>query len=295
MPLTKSSELTSGLTFSRITSPAMVGVKFSRMPNSLNTTVTGAGSALTRPESGTRRRRESSLPGRCRRSGSARRGSERRRSTRSAFSTPPIPCVAIEEEEVQEVAEDQLGVGCSSRRKSARRTAASSTARAQSCRSAIRLTGPPAVSILAIHFGEPDLQHHLLALAAARHLQQVDELRLRHRGGRNLRRMRSMILVFETRPDRIVAPSFVPTVTSSPGNSDVQLLFEVRDRLLDDDVVLHARGRSPDDEADRAGRFLPSIRISRGCDDDGVGDVGIRDRDARHVEVGRRARSNGRR
>ena len=40
MPLAKSSELTSGRTFSRITSPAIVGVKFSRTPNSLKTTVT---------------------------------------------------------------------------------------------------------------------------------------------------------------------------------------------------------------------------------------------------------------
>ena len=39
-PLLKSSVLTSGRTFSRMTSPAMVGVKFSRMPNSLNCTVT---------------------------------------------------------------------------------------------------------------------------------------------------------------------------------------------------------------------------------------------------------------
>ena len=40
MPLAKSSVLTSGLTLSRITSPAMVGVKFRRMPNSLKMTVT---------------------------------------------------------------------------------------------------------------------------------------------------------------------------------------------------------------------------------------------------------------
>ena len=40
MPLAKSSVLTSGRTFRRIMSPAIVGVKFSRMPNSLNMTVT---------------------------------------------------------------------------------------------------------------------------------------------------------------------------------------------------------------------------------------------------------------
>ncbi len=34
-PLAKSSELTSGFTCSRMTSPAIVGLKVSRMPNSL--------------------------------------------------------------------------------------------------------------------------------------------------------------------------------------------------------------------------------------------------------------------
>ena len=45
-PLAKSSELTSGITFSRIMSPAIVGVKLRRTPNSLNWTVTRAGRAL---------------------------------------------------------------------------------------------------------------------------------------------------------------------------------------------------------------------------------------------------------
>ena len=40
MPLAKSSVLTSGRTFRRITSPAIVGLKLSRMPNSLKMTVT---------------------------------------------------------------------------------------------------------------------------------------------------------------------------------------------------------------------------------------------------------------
>ena len=40
MPLLKSSALTSGRTCRRITSPAIVGLKFSRTPNSLKMTVT---------------------------------------------------------------------------------------------------------------------------------------------------------------------------------------------------------------------------------------------------------------
>jgi hypothetical protein len=40
MPFAKSSVLTSGLTFNRMASPAIVGVKFSLMPNSLKRTVT---------------------------------------------------------------------------------------------------------------------------------------------------------------------------------------------------------------------------------------------------------------
>ncbi len=46
MPLLKSSELTSGRTFRRMTSPAMVGLKFSLTPNSLNMTVTVPVAAL---------------------------------------------------------------------------------------------------------------------------------------------------------------------------------------------------------------------------------------------------------
>ena len=40
MPLLKSSELTSGFTLRRITSPAIVGLNVSRTPNSLNSIVT---------------------------------------------------------------------------------------------------------------------------------------------------------------------------------------------------------------------------------------------------------------
>ena len=39
-PLAKSSALTSGVTFNRMTSPAIVGVNVRRMPNSLNSIVT---------------------------------------------------------------------------------------------------------------------------------------------------------------------------------------------------------------------------------------------------------------
>ena len=46
MPLLKSSELTSGRTFRRMTSPAIVGLKFSLTPNSLNMIVTRARGAL---------------------------------------------------------------------------------------------------------------------------------------------------------------------------------------------------------------------------------------------------------
>jgi hypothetical protein len=40
MPFAKSRVLTSGVTFNLMTSPAIVGVKFNRTPNSLNMTVT---------------------------------------------------------------------------------------------------------------------------------------------------------------------------------------------------------------------------------------------------------------
>ena len=135
MPLAKSSELTSGRTFSRMTSPAIVGVKFRRMPNSLNSDGHRARSRPARPAPETHRRRGSSPPGRCRQSGSARRGSGTRPSAAGRLHHAADALLRVEEEEVEEVAEHEPS-GLSCRRSPARRTAAWSTARANRSRAA---------------------------------------------------------------------------------------------------------------------------------------------------------------
>ena len=51
----------------------------------------------------------------------------------------------------------------------------------------------------------------------------------------------------------------------------MQLLFERRDRLLDDDVVLHAGVGAPHDQADGAGGLAVDQNLAR-PDDDRIGD-----------------------
>ena len=82
----------------------------------------------------------------------------------------------------------------------------------------------------------------------------------------------------------MTASSVALTEMSSPGKSSPQLLLERRDRRLDDEVVLLAIGRAPDDQADRAWRLAVDENLVR-LHDRGVGDRGIRDRDADDVEV----------
>ena len=95
--------------------------------------------------------------------------------------------------------------------------------------------------------------------------------------------VRSITFVFETWPERIVAPSFDRDRDVFAGKQRVQLLLEARDRLLDDDVVLLARARAPDDQADRAGLLAVDQDLAR-LHDDGVGDFRVGDGDARDVE-----------
>src|SRR5207247_851715 len=95
------------------------------------------------------------------------------------------PVSAIEEEQVQKVAEHQparFGIVEIGRGELLRRRPAIEVS---STREQIEAR---LHHLLAIHLGEPHLQHHLLALAATGDLEQVDYLRLWHRGGRDLRR-----------------------------------------------------------------------------------------------------------
>ena len=130
MPLLKSSELTSGRTCRRIRSPAIVGLKFRRTPNSLNRIETALVRRPARSGPGTRRRRGSSPPGRCRRSGSARPGSGSSPSACSALMTRADVVLVVEQEQVQEVAEHQPFVVVEVRRRELLRRGA---ARPSSC------------------------------------------------------------------------------------------------------------------------------------------------------------------
>ena len=69
-----------------------------------------------------------------------------------------------------------------------------------------------------IDLGEPHLQHHLLALAAAGDLQHVDDLAFAD-DAVAISPARSMTVVLDTWPDRMIASSLTLTAMSSPGNS----------------------------------------------------------------------------
>ena len=109
-PLLKSSELTSGRTFSRITSPAMVGLKVRRMPNSLNTTGDRARGALhdrDRELAAGQEARFLAVVGDQVRFGEALEPAGRLQRLEHAADA----VLAIEEEQVQEVAEHQPCLG----------------------------------------------------------------------------------------------------------------------------------------------------------------------------------------
>ena len=114
--LAKSSVLTSGRTLRWTRSPLTVGVKFRRMPNSLNMTLM----AMLAPEPcaignrETRRRRGSWLPCRSRPRGSARPGSGRALGLQRLDHGAEV-VLLVEEEEVQEVAERELALGARDR------------------------------------------------------------------------------------------------------------------------------------------------------------------------------------
>ena len=136
----------------------------------------------------------------------------------------------------------------------------------------------------AIDLGEAHLQHHLLALLAARELQHVDDFHLRRTGLRDLRGPQRDVVVRDA-PDRMIASSVALTVMSSPGKQRAQLLLQRGDRWLDNEVVVLAIGAAPDDQADGAGRLAVDQNLAV-LDDDGVGDRRVGDGDADDLEIG---------
>ena len=135
-----------------------------------------------------------------------------------------MPCLRVEEEQIQEIAEHQPArlrvVEVRRGELLGRRAAANRSCRREEERDAELLQHA------AVHLGEAHLQQHLLALAAARHLQQVDDRRASAADACAISPARSMTLVLDTWPDRIVASSLALTWMSSPGNSVCKLLLQ---------------------------------------------------------------------
>ena len=125
--LSKSSVLTSGRTLRWTRSPLTVGVKFRRMPNSLNMTLMADVARRCPARSGIGNsppaRKLASLPLSATRFGSARLWNNPR--VCSALMTAPRLLLGVEEEQVEEIAEHELAVLAVLAVESARGTAAS--------------------------------------------------------------------------------------------------------------------------------------------------------------------------
>ena len=176
----KSSELTSGLTLRLIRSPPRtVGVKFRRTPNSLNMIVTelraAAPACTTGYGNSPPARKLASLPLIAIRFGSARLW--KRPLFCSARTTAPRPVLGVEDEEVQEVAEDQAACPVVEVR------------RGHCCGGAVRpdqlvlkplakKLAPSSCSALRLTSAKRTRQHHLVGGDAFLLLQQVDDVLL---------------------------------------------------------------------------------------------------------------------
>ena len=95
-----------------------------------------------------------------------------------------------------------------------------------------------------VHFGEPHLQHHLLALVAARQLQHVDDLELARAGAGDLGgAQHDRIARHTARQDQgLVVHRHANVFT---GEQRLQLLLEHQHAGVDDDVILHAACHRP--------------------------------------------------
>jgi len=114
----------------------------------------------------------------------------------------------------------------------------------------------------AVDLGDPDLQQHLLALAAARQFQHVDQLGFRRRRPDDFRDpeadfVRAHLAVQDY---GVVVGRDVNVFT---WKQQMELLFERQRALIDDHVVLVTATGAPDDKLTVPGP-LPSISTSRG-------------------------------
>src|SRR5204863_3363191 len=120
----------------------------------------------------------------------------------------------------------------------------------------------------AVHFGEPDLQHHLLRVRGAGDLQHVDDVGFRDYRTGNLGCPQHNLRARDAAGQHHGIGVDV-AVDVFAREQQVQLLLERRNRLVDDDVVLGPEiVVPPDDEADRAGGLAIHEDFAR-LDDDG--------------------------
>ncbi len=148
-------------------------------------------------------------------SGSVPPGSGNRPSVRARAGPRRCLPLEVEEEQVQVVAEHQSTiVGVEVRAAELLQSSTAPANRSRRAKSDQAELGERA----AVHLGEPDLQHHLLAFAAAGHLKQVDDPGLRTRGKGDLtcaqHHGRAQHL-----PGQMTASSLTLIAMFSPGNS----------------------------------------------------------------------------
>ena len=186
---------------------------------------------------------------------------------------------AIEEEEVQEIAEDQpaLLLIVEVRRRELLRGHAARRIRTGREEVDAELLDGAAVDLRDAH-----LQHHLLALGAAGQLQQVDDAGLaRHPLGDLARAQHHGVARHVAGQDDALVVHRDANVLAR--KELLKRLLERRHAGIDHDVVLTPLVSAPHDQADRAGALAVDQHLAR-LDDDRIGDRRIRHGDARDVE-----------
>jgi hypothetical protein len=126
-----------------------------------------------------------------------------------------------------------------------------------------------------VHLREPDLEHDLLVVRHTlfRDAQQIDDLRFRRRGLRDLSRPHDHVLVghLAGQHDRFVGHADRDAVARK---QRPHLPLQRSGGRLDDDVELATIGLAPDDEADGPGGFAVDQDFARD-DDHGVSDCRV--------------------
>ena len=278
MPLLKSSALTSGRTFRRMTSPAIVGLKFSFTPNSLNMIVTAARIALHdrhRKLAAGEKARLLAVVGDQVRLGERLEQAlllERLDDRAEAF-------LAVEEEEVQEIAEDEPPSFSSSKSGAENccvviRPVASGRVEKRltpSSLMALRLTSATRTCSITCWLSEPPGSCSMLTTPVLARHPVGDLAGAQHDGVARHAAREDDALVVHRHPDVLAREELL------------KRLLKRRHAGIDHDVVLAALLCAPHDQADRSGALAVDQHLAR-LDDDRIGDRRVRHRDARDVE-----------